>query len=73
MLIWPKTLETREAPIFKAAGPEGTLAQFLQDFGKELVEKYNPRAIVVFSAHWEAPRNQILGKSLLFLCHARSF
>lgn len=31
----------------------GPLFQFLQDFGKTLVEKYKPKAIVVFSAHWD--------------------
>jgi len=49
--------------MYKTVGPEGELAQFLQDFGKTLVEKYNPRAIVVFSAHWEGPHNQTLGES----------
>lgn len=31
----------------------GTLPLFLKDFGKTLLEKYRPKAIVVFSAHWE--------------------
>lgn len=31
----------------------GALYRFLGDFGKTLVEKYKPKAIVVFSAHWE--------------------
>jgi hypothetical protein len=34
-------------------GPKGPLASFLKDFGPALLKKYNPRAIVVFSAHWE--------------------
>jgi len=34
-------------------GPKGPHAQFLKDFGKTLMDKYNPKAIVVFSAHWE--------------------
>lgn len=34
-------------------GPNGPNAQFLKDFGSALLEKYSPKAIVVFSAHWE--------------------
>jgi len=34
-------------------GPEGALAKFLADFGRALRAKYNPKGIVVFSAHWE--------------------
>ena len=32
---------------------DGPLSQFLKDFGKTLVQKYKPKAIVVFSAHWD--------------------
>lgn len=35
------------------AGPSGPLATFLGDFGPALLKKYNPKGIVVFSAHWE--------------------
>ncbi|CAE6430860.1 unnamed protein product [Rhizoctonia solani] len=31
----------------------GTLPRFLKMFGPALLEKYNPKGIVVFSAHWE--------------------
>ena len=34
-------------------GPEGDLARFLRDFGPALRAKYNPKGIVVFSAHWD--------------------
>lgn len=34
-------------------GASGPLAQFLADFGSTLLQKYKPKAIVVFSAHWE--------------------
>jgi aromatic ring-opening dioxygenase catalytic subunit (LigB family) len=34
-------------------GSAGPLAQFLADFGSTLLQKYKPKAIVVFSAHWE--------------------
>lgn len=63
MLVWPKAVAPSSGPfaaLYKEMGPEGTLAQFLQDFGKTLRSKYEPRAIVVFSAHWESPGNQIL-------------
>ena len=36
-----------------AMSKSGALTQFLKDFGKLLIEKYNPKAIVVFSAHWD--------------------
>ncbi|KAG8833663.1 hypothetical protein FRC17_010267 [Serendipita sp. 399] len=63
MLVWPKSIAPRGgsfAEMHKSAGPDEVLAQFLQDFGRALVEKYNPRAIVVFSAHWESPKQEIL-------------
>ncbi|ESK84892.1 aromatic ring-opening dioxygenase [Moniliophthora roreri MCA 2997] len=34
-------------------GPNGPLASFLKIFGPTLLEKYKPKGIVVFSAHWE--------------------
>ncbi|KAJ3741883.1 Extradiol aromatic ring-opening dioxygenase [Lentinula detonsa] len=34
-------------------GPNGPLANFLRNFGPALLQKYSPKAIVVFSAHWE--------------------
>ncbi|KAG0146014.1 hypothetical protein CROQUDRAFT_45041 [Cronartium quercuum f. sp. fusiforme G11] len=34
-------------------GADGPLHHFLKDFGPTLLRKYNPDAIVVFSAHWE--------------------
>lgn len=34
-------------------GPKGRLAGFLKDFGPALLKKYNPKGIVVLSAHWE--------------------
>lgn len=53
MLIWPDTLPPPENDIFSSSGPKGPLAEFLRDFGPALLEKYQPRAVVVFSAHWE--------------------
>jgi len=52
LLIWPERLPA-SLPLDSIGGPRGPNAQFLKDFGKTLVEKYNPKAIVVFSAHWE--------------------
>jgi len=48
-------LEVPEIPMSKS----GALPQFLKDFGKLLVEKYNPKAIVVFSAHWDTDGTQL--------------
>lgn len=52
LLIWPERLPA-SLPLDSIGGPKGPNAQFLRDLGKTLVEKYNPKAIVVFSAHWE--------------------
>jgi aromatic ring-opening dioxygenase catalytic subunit (LigB family) len=41
-------------------GKSSPLASFLTDFGPVLLEKYRPRGIVVFSAHWET-EDEILG------------
>ncbi|KAK7023911.1 4,5-DOPA dioxygenase extradiol-like protein [Favolaschia claudopus] len=39
--------------ILKWGGSQGPLATFLKDFGPALLKKYQPKGIVVFSAHWE--------------------
>ncbi|KAA1474852.1 Extradiol ring-cleavage dioxygenase class III enzyme subunit B [Dentipellis sp. KUC8613] len=39
--------------VMKHFGPGSSLAHFLTDFGPTLLEKYKPKGIVVFSAHWE--------------------
>ncbi|KAJ7606529.1 Extradiol ring-cleavage dioxygenase, class III enzyme, subunit B [Roridomyces roridus] len=41
------------ASIMGWAGASGPLAKFLEDFGPALLRKYQPKGIVVFSAHWE--------------------
>jgi aromatic ring-opening dioxygenase catalytic subunit (LigB family) len=61
-LIWPEHLPSMGAPD-SVGGPKGPNAKFLQDFGKTLLDKYKPKAIVVFSAHWES-HGQIEGISL---------
>ncbi|KAH9951285.1 Extradiol aromatic ring-opening dioxygenase [Amylocystis lapponica] len=50
-LAFPESSATN--PLVKFAGPTGPLATFLKDFGPVLLQKYKPRGIVVFSAHWE--------------------
>ncbi|EKM55630.1 uncharacterized protein PHACADRAFT_256379 [Phanerochaete carnosa HHB-10118-sp] len=52
MLVFPES-ETAISPILKHAGSKGPLANFLRDFGPALLAKYKPKAIVVFSAHWD--------------------
>lgn len=46
----------------KTRGPRSALGSFLKDFGPQLLEKYHPKAIVIFSAHWESD-GQALGLS----------
>ncbi|KIK63692.1 hypothetical protein GYMLUDRAFT_162506 [Collybiopsis luxurians FD-317 M1] len=53
-------LASGQSPARFAAGratfaerPNGPLAEFLRDFGPTLLEKYKPKAILVFSAHFE--------------------
>ncbi|KAF8267569.1 Extradiol ring-cleavage dioxygenase class III enzyme subunit B [Lactarius quietus] len=41
-------------------GPEGPLANFLRDFGPALLAKYQPKGILVFSAHWETVGEQLV-------------
>lgn len=48
--------------VIKYAGSKGALANFLRDFGPALLAKYQPKAIVVFSAHWDTVGEQ-LGQS----------
>ena len=49
---------------------ERPLATFLKDFGPALLAKYRPRAIVVFSAHWDTAGERlgysICNRSLAF-------
>lgn len=66
MLIWPESLATPNDPRFAVAGPQGALANFLKDFGPALLEKYQPKAIVVFSAHWET-RHELVGSLMTYI------
>jgi len=62
MLAFPESLMRggpRGAPPH-TMGPNGSLASFLKDFGPALVKKYNPKGIVVFSAHWETTHTRLV-------------
>jgi hypothetical protein len=37
----------------------GAIGRFLKDFGPALLDKYKPKGIVVFSAHWDAPGDRL--------------
>lgn len=39
--------------IAETQGPKGPLATFLRELGPRLLKEYHPKAIVVFSAHFE--------------------
>jgi aromatic ring-opening dioxygenase catalytic subunit (LigB family) len=41
------------------AGLESPFADFLRDFGPALLAKYQPKGILVFSAHWETNGEQL--------------
>ncbi len=51
MLAFPDDGRTDATMAYQ--GPRGSLAAFLRDFGPVLLKKYNPKGIVVFSAHWD--------------------
>ena len=57
MLIWPKHLlnasDSRMSHMMRISGPDGPHAHFLKALGPFLLQRYNPKAILVFSAHWE--------------------
>ncbi|KDQ60622.1 hypothetical protein JAAARDRAFT_124786 [Jaapia argillacea MUCL 33604] len=60
MLAFPPTASSPFDSILSHMGPNGSLANFLRDFGPALLEKYNPKAIVVFSAHWETSGERVV-------------
>jgi aromatic ring-opening dioxygenase catalytic subunit (LigB family) len=53
MLIWPDNIPSPDRDLFSSSGPKGPLGNFLRDFGPALLDKYKPKGVVVFSAHWE--------------------
>ncbi len=66
MLLSPEKEANKMASLKSVGGPRGLHAQFLKQFGPFLLNKYKPKAIVVFSAHWET-RGTIEGTSLSVL------
>ena len=46
-------------------GPSGPLFRFLSSFGPTLLKKYQPKGILVFSAHWETSPERL---GLYFCC-----
>jgi aromatic ring-opening dioxygenase catalytic subunit (LigB family) len=46
-------------------GPSGPLFRFLSHFGPTLLKKYQPKGILVFSAHWETTSDRL---GLCFCC-----
>lgn len=53
----------------KALGPRGPLGTFLRDFGPALLEKYKPKGIAVFSAHWDTDGERLGTLWLAFQNH----
>jgi aromatic ring-opening dioxygenase catalytic subunit (LigB family) len=53
MLLSPEKEANKLAALSSVGGPRGLHKQFLKEFGPFLLKKYKPKAIVVFSAHWE--------------------
>lgn len=45
--------------LIERVGLESPTANFLRDFGPALLAKYQPKGILVFSAHWETEGEQI--------------
>jgi len=53
LLLYPKDQPNKFFDLSPIGGPDGPNAAFLKDFGKFLLDRYKPKGIVVFSAHWE--------------------
>ncbi|SRR5260221_8308469 len=45
--------------MLELTGLESPFADFLRDFGPALLAKYQPKGILVFSAHWETEGEQL--------------
>lgn len=59
ILAFPKEQAAQMGEFAAYGGPGGPLSKFLSVFGPMLLEKYKPKAIVVFSAHWETARERL--------------
>ncbi|KAN0141122.1 Extradiol ring-cleavage dioxygenase, class III enzyme, subunit B [Lactarius tabidus] len=63
LLVFPKDIADRDVrrhSVIKHYGPESPLANFLGDLGPALLAKYQPKGILVFSAHWETQEEQLV-------------
>ncbi|KAI0736920.1 Extradiol ring-cleavage dioxygenase class III enzyme subunit B [Fomitopsis betulina] len=60
MLLSPDADKRQGDPVMEHMGPKGPLATFLKDFGPALLKKYQPKGIVVFSAHWETAGERVV-------------
>ncbi|EJD05734.1 Extradiol ring-cleavage dioxygenase, class III enzyme, subunit B [Fomitiporia mediterranea MF3/22] len=60
LLQFPDHLLGGRGAMEEHAGPKGPLARFLKDFGPALLEKYKPKGILVFSAHWETEGERLV-------------
>ncbi|KAJ3048396.1 hypothetical protein HK097_010561, partial [Rhizophlyctis rosea] len=56
LLLYPENQPLRFGSLTSIGGPKGPHQQFLREFGPFLLKTYQPKAIVVFSAHWETDK-----------------
>ena len=56
--FWEKDMESSR-PMPESLGPNSPVVHFLKDFGPLLLEKYKPKGIVVFSAHFESANERL--------------
>ncbi|KAG6819608.1 hypothetical protein H0H93_010332 [Arthromyces matolae] len=59
-LAFPESEAQMHGRLGSYSGPTGPLAHFLKDFGPALLKKYQPKGIVVFSAHWETSDTRLV-------------
>jgi len=60
MLASPDSASSSSDVLLAAVGPKSNLASFLSDFGPTLLKKYNPKGIIIFSAHWETVGERVV-------------
>ncbi|EJU06114.1 Extradiol aromatic ring-opening dioxygenase [Dacryopinax primogenitus] len=62
VLAWERKwgISPQMMDMWKVSGHESPHALFLQDFGRVLLQQYKPRAILVFSAHWETSGTRLV-------------
>jgi hypothetical protein len=59
VLTYSNNVTTARSAFIVHAGLESPFANFLRDFGPALLAKYQPKGILVFSAHWETVGDQL--------------